>query len=210
MRVFHWLTFPQKAFWNVIDTFTWATKTTVGKDRDVIITSYRLGFMMKWSDIGITQPCYDVIRVVKMVALGSNQWSITLFQELSSYSKWRVFCCLPTDSLAFVLHLYERPWHSGSYRCYVKGDIAKSCHFLLDMVKCFKTCNYDVLNRRFHQIAKDKRIIEPRFKRSIPDLWFLYVSINVLKFVVLFYVIHAMNMRHLLFTLYLNIALFQW
>lgn len=62
-----------------------------------------------------------------------------------------------------------------------KGDIATSFHFLLDMVKCFKTCNYDVLNRHIHQIAKDKRISEPRFKRSIPDLWFLIVSIHVHK-----------------------------
>lgn len=86
-----------------------------------------------------------------------------------------------------------------------KGDIATSFHFLLDMVKCCKTCNYDVLNRHIHQIAKDKRISEPRFKRSIPDLWFLIVSIHVcIKFVELIYVIHAMNIRHLLFTRYLN------
>lgn len=86
-----------------------------------------------------------------------------------------------------------------------KGDIATSFHFLLDMVKCFKTCNYDVLNRHIHQIAKDKRISEPRFKRSIPDLWFLIVSIHVcIKFVELIYVIHAMNIRHLSFTRYLN------
>lgn len=86
-----------------------------------------------------------------------------------------------------------------------KGDIATSFHFLLDMVKCCKTCNYDVLNRHIHQIAKDKRISEPRFKRSIPDLWFLNVSIHVcIKFVELIYVIHAMNIRHLLFTRYLN------
>lgn len=87
-----------------------------------------------------------------------------------------------------------------------KGDIATSFHFLLDMVKCFKTCNYDVLNRHIHQIAKDKRISEPRFKRSIHDLWFLIVSIVhvCIKFVELIYVIHAMNIRHLLFTLYLN------
>lgn len=86
-----------------------------------------------------------------------------------------------------------------------KGDIATSFHFLLDMVKCCKTCNYDVLNRHIHQIAKDKRISEPRFKRSIPDLWFLIVSIHVcIKFVELIYVIHSMNIRHLLFTRYLN------
>lgn len=86
-----------------------------------------------------------------------------------------------------------------------KVDIATSFHFLLDMVKCCKTCNYDVLNRHIHQIAKDKRISEPRFKRSIPDLWFLIVSIHVcIKFVELIYVIHAMNIRHLLFTRYLN------
>lgn len=86
-----------------------------------------------------------------------------------------------------------------------KGDIATSFHFLLDMVKCLKTCNCDVLNRHIHQIAKDKRISEPRFKRSIPDLWFLIVSIHVcIKFVELIYVIHAMNIRHLLFTRYLN------
>lgn len=86
-----------------------------------------------------------------------------------------------------------------------KGDIATSFHFLLDMVKCCKTCNYDVLNCHIHQIAKDKRISEPRFKRSIPDLWFLIVSIHVcIKFVELIYVIHAMNIRHLLFTRYLN------
>lgn len=29
--------------------------------------------MMKKSDNGIAKPCYDVIRVVKVVALGSNQ-----------------------------------------------------------------------------------------------------------------------------------------
>lgn len=164
MRVFHWLTFPQKVFWNVIDTFTWATKTTVGKDRDVITTSYRLGFMMKWSDIGITQPCYDVIRVVKMVALGSNS-------EVSPCSKnfpvtvndvFLLSANLQSGFCFTNIHLYEQPWPSGSYRCYVKGVVATSCHFLLFMVKCFETCNYDVLDRHFHQIAKDKKIREPR------------------------------------------------
>lgn len=56
--------------------------------------------MMKKSDNGIAKPCYDVIRVVKMVALGSNQWSITLFQEPATNSN---FCCLPTYSLSVFL-----------------------------------------------------------------------------------------------------------
>lgn len=43
-----------------------------GKDRDVIIISYWLGFMMKKSDNGIVKLCYDVIRVVKMVVFGLN------------------------------------------------------------------------------------------------------------------------------------------
>lgn len=86
-----------------------------------------------------------------------------------------------------------------------KGDIVILFYFLLDMVKCFKICNYDVLNCYIYQIVKDKRISELRFKRFIFDLWFLIVSIYVcIKFVELIYVIYVMNIRYLLFMCYLN------